>query len=207
MDTRGEVARGRVALEERDYVAAHLAHAVDRRSIASIRQLALFAVAVTFVAVYAGWPVAPGVWCLMLAALLGVAALVPRQYVVQGRRAFAARHPARREVSYEIHAEGYRSVDPKAEMETSWQSFTGWAESEEAFILRAGDDLADFFPKRAFDEAGVASVRSLLESFAPATPEAGAPKTKRGCLQEAVIWVVLVILFTAINLLWRRGGW
>lgn len=183
---------GRVLLEERDFVRAHVAYAKACGAIHKRRAAIATLLAVTSIGVAVGWPVAPGAWCVMVVVALAAFVLAPRTHAIVGRRVFSRLPPARRDVTIDLSDEGYAMRSEKSDARVSWRTFSGWIETEDAFVLHHAAQLANVFPKRAFGDR-LDEVRALLDACITGSAEAKERVSNdKKYLRTLVAWLFLV---------------
>lgn len=205
-----------IELTEADYVDAYLGYATHHDQIRSLRKAMGIVLGITAVVVRIGWPVLPGVWTAMVALLVTSFFLVRQQWVFTAKRAFRNLHEKRRRYELRVDARGRVGRGPRAEVRSRWASVSGWLETDRVMVVFSPQGLVDLFPKRAFDEARLVTLRALFDAYIDAPSPSPSPAVepakkggKKGGLSPGVktllLWVLLVIgLFVVYQLLTVR---
>jgi hypothetical protein len=71
------------------------------------------------------------------------------------------------EITAEIDDDGTRLTYPSGTSDTKWDGYISWIETNNMFVLFLSDKFVRVFPKRAFSESDLNSLRALLERKLP----------------------------------------
>lgn len=193
-----------IELTEADYVDAYLSLASHRKQIRPLQKMIGVVLGVTLLVVALAWPVRPGLWTAMAALCAAGLFLVRHQWVYVAKRAFRHLHERRRRYQLVVDEEGRFAKGPRAEVRSAWATVSGWLETDRVVVLFSPLGLVDLFPKRAFDESQLATLRALFGAciVEPPPAPAAAPPEKKGGLPAALktflLWVVMIGFFTAV---------
>lgn len=191
--------RGTVEITETDYVEAYVGYAKHAKHVATTWKTIGLVLCVTLFGLISAWPVTPGVWTAMVAALLASIWLSRSQWAWMGRRTFHQLPKARRRYEVALSASGMLAKGPRAEIRYAWSTMVGWIETANLFVLLTPGGVSDVCPKRAFAEGDLPALRALLDEHV-VTPPSPTPevKTKKRGWRTLVMWIFLVAAWIAI---------
>ncbi|MCA9604190.1 MAG: YcxB family protein [Myxococcales bacterium] len=197
-----------IELTEGDYVEAYLGYARHKNQIKPLQKLIGVVLGVTAVVVMLSWPVAPGIWTAMAALLAAGLFLVRYQWVHVGKRAFRNLHEKRRRYEVRLDGEGRFAKGPRAEVRSAWSTASEWFETDRVIVLLSPQGLVDLFPKRAFDEARLTTLRALFGAciVAPPAPVTATQVGTSSARKTLLLWLALVSVFVAIYFLVTRSS-
>jgi len=152
-------------LGEKEFVQASVRFVREPRWLLAIRILLIVIVACAGVLLIAGRDALLGTGILFFAFLLSITRpLLARRAAARTFRASKFLHDG---ITAEIDEEGTRLAYSSGTSDTKWHGYTHWSETNKVFVLFLSDRLVRVFPKRAFSDSDLTSLRALLERKLP----------------------------------------